>query len=97
MSLCKYANIFGAPGTGAHAYRIANTAVVDVVATALLAYITQLALQRAGKEVSYWWILLAWLVVGEVFHYAFCVPTSWQVALGLAPSPSSGLQQLKAE
>jgi hypothetical protein len=85
MSLCKYANLFGAPGTGAHSLRIANTAVVDVVATALLAYVTQLALQRAGKQVNYWVILLTWIVVGEALHYIFCVPTSWQVAVGLAP------------
>lgn len=90
MSLCRYADLFGKPGTGAHSLRIANTAVIDLAATALLAYVTYVVLRRVGNEVNYWVILLAWIVVGEALHYAFCVPTSWQVALGLAPSPGSG-------
>ena len=30
MSLCQYKDIFGKPGEGAHSYRVANVAVVDV-------------------------------------------------------------------
>ena len=33
MTLCKYANIFGAPNTGSHKYRIFNIAIIDVIAT----------------------------------------------------------------
>jgi len=86
MSLCKYANIFGAPGTGAHSWRVANTAIVDLAATVLLAYVTKLALDKLRPESaphSFWVILLVWLVIGEVSHYAFCVQTGWLSALGV--------------
>jgi len=33
MSLSKYKNILGEPGKGIHSYRIANLAIVDILAT----------------------------------------------------------------
>ena len=39
MNLCKYKNMFGAPNTGAHKYRFLNIAIVDVLATVIVAYI----------------------------------------------------------
>ncbi len=37
-SLCKYSEIFGAPRTGAHAYRVFDLAIVDIVFTLLGAF-----------------------------------------------------------
>jgi uncharacterized protein YjbI with pentapeptide repeats len=33
MNLCRYRNVFGAPGEGVHSYRFLNIAVIDVVFT----------------------------------------------------------------
>jgi len=80
MSLCQFKDVFGKPGTGAHAWKIANTPVVDFVATVALAYVVR---QIWWPETELCKVLLICLVIGEVFHYAFCVPTAWQVSLGL--------------
>lgn len=69
-------NTFGAPRTGAHAYRIADTAVIDVAATAALAYVLPL-------HATYAYSLLSWLVVGEVVHWAVGVRTAWLEGVGL--------------
>jgi hypothetical protein len=39
MELCKYKDMFGKPGEGAHSYRILNIAIVDVIALLFVAYI----------------------------------------------------------
>ena len=39
MDLCKYKNILGVPGEGAHSYIIFNIAVVDVGLTVVAAYV----------------------------------------------------------
>ena len=39
MSLCKYKDIFGKVGEGAHSVRFFNFAVVDTFLTFVLAYI----------------------------------------------------------
>ena len=39
MSLCKYKDIFGKVGEGAHSVRFFNFAVVDTLLTLVLAYI----------------------------------------------------------
>lgn len=76
---CKYANFFGAPGTGAHAYRIFNVAIVDLLMTIL-----------AAKLVAWYWAVsflkttLAFLALGVFFHYIFCVKTTFNTFLGLA-------------
>jgi len=38
LNLCKYKDIFGKPGSGAHKYRFLNIAIVDVLFTILFAY-----------------------------------------------------------
>ena len=78
-SLCAYKNIFGAPNTGLHAYRIFNLAIVDIVLTLIVAMI-----------ISAWYGGLFWKSAGILFlssiffHWLFCVPTTVTVALGLA-------------
>jgi accessory gene regulator protein AgrB len=39
MDLCKYKNMFGKPGEGAHSFRIFNIAIIDVLLTILLAFV----------------------------------------------------------
>jgi len=67
---CPYANMFGAPNTGVHSYRIADIAIVDVVLTILGAY----ALSFYTK--SFWWTLMACFGAGIVLHRLFCVRTT---------------------
>ena len=37
--MCYYKNIFGAPGTGIHSYRILNIAIFDVLFTIIGAFL----------------------------------------------------------
>ena len=39
MSQTKLANVFGEPGTGWHAIRVADIAIVDVASTVALAFV----------------------------------------------------------
>jgi hypothetical protein len=69
--LCKYQNIFGSPGTGAHAYRFLNVAVVDVVGTVVIGW--GLA---AVAGWSVWRTICVLFLLGIVFHRLFCVRTT---------------------
>ena len=68
---CQYANLFGAPNTGPHSYRIANIAIVDagltVLVAAMIAYFT---------KYSFVWTLLGLFVLGIFLHRLFCVRTT---------------------
>jgi len=70
MNLCKYRNIFGAPNTGVHSYRIFGLAFVDLAATLAAAYLIHL-----GTGYSYWKVAGAMVVLGVVVHRLFCVRT----------------------
>ena len=76
MSLCKYANIFGAPGQGPHATRFLGVAVVDVVFTvigaAIIAYFT---------KVPFLYVAFAVFLLGIVLHRLFCVRTTVDIWL----------------
>jgi len=65
MDLCQYRNIFGEPGTGAHSYRIANIAVIDVAFTVILALFFKNPLQ----------VFVLLMLLSIVVHKAFCVKT----------------------
>lgn len=69
--LCKYKDVFGKPNTGAHRYRIADIAIVDVLATVVVAYFISRWLQY-----SFSYILVAMFALGIVAHRAFCVRTT---------------------
>ena len=68
---CAYANLFGAPDTGLHRYRIANIAVVDTAVTVLLALIIAYVTRR-----PFGWVLLGLFVLGIFIHRLFCVRTT---------------------
>ena len=71
LDLCRYKDIFGRPREGAHAYRLFDIAVVDVVATVLLAFIISRAF-----SLSFWKSLVVLFLIGIVSHRAFCVRTT---------------------
>ena len=78
MDLCQYQNIFGVPWTGAHAYRIFNIAIVDVILTILGAYLLSYYF-----EWNFWYTLIVLYLVGIFLHWLFCVRTSVNLFLGL--------------
>jgi uncharacterized membrane protein len=71
MSLCKYKDIFGNPGKGAHSYRFMGIAVVDVVATLLLAFLISYFAKYKFIHVC---IIL--FILGIIAHRLFCVRTT---------------------
>ena len=71
MDLCKYKDIFGAPNTGSHRYRIFNIAIVDVGATLLVGYIISKTFNYDLKKV-----LVILFLLGIVAHRLFCVRTT---------------------
>ncbi len=70
MNLCKYRNIFGAPNTGVHSYRIFGLAFVDLALTLALAYLIHL-----GTAYSFWKVAVVLVALGVVTHRLFCVQT----------------------
>ena len=71
MSLCKYKDIFGKVGEGAHSVRFFNFAVVDTFLTFVAAYIINYYLKSNVYLIFFILILLS-----IVIHRAFCVETT---------------------
>lgn len=71
MTLCAYKDMFGKPGTGVHAYRLFDVAVVDVVMTIVFGYLAAMALGLTA-----WKVILALFILGIVLHRLFCVRTT---------------------
>jgi len=71
MSLCKYKDIFGKPGTGVHSYRFMNIALVDVAVTLLAAFLISYFTKYKLLNVS---IIL--FILGIILHRLFCVRTT---------------------
>jgi hypothetical protein len=71
VDLCKYKNMFGEPGTGAHSYRFFNIAVVDVILTVLAAYFFSWL-----TKYSFFYSLVTFFILGIIAHRAFCVRTT---------------------
>jgi len=68
----KYKNAFGVPNTGAHSYRVFNMAIVDILATLLVAYLLVRFISPGAKL----YIVFIWLfIIGQVFHLLFGVDT----------------------
>ena len=76
MSLCKYKDIFGKPSEGAHSYRIANVAVVDVGVTVIGAYL----IAKLFKW-NFLKTLLVLFILGIIAHKVFCVKTTVDKAI----------------
>ena len=85
---CPWKDIFGAPRTGAHAWRLGDVAVVDTALTFVLAF----ALQKIFfKNFSFLKILVVTFIVGEILHWAFCVDTKVIQMLNSVLSSSKSL------
>ena len=69
--LCQYKDLFGKVGEGAHSYRIANLAIVDVLLTILGAYLIHLS---TGYRFAY--TLIGFFLLGILLHHLFCVRTT---------------------
>lgn len=82
MSSCPYKHIFGIPNQGPHSHRIYGYALVDTLATVLLALITMFF-----TEYSFIVAFLMWFVLGELLHYAFGVQTAVLTNLGIKACP----------
>jgi hypothetical protein len=69
--LCEYKDIFGVPNEGMHKYRIFDIAIVDTISTIAIAYLIHYKF-----ETNFLLTLLIIFIVGEIFHYIFCVETT---------------------
>ena len=67
---CKYKDMFGKPGEGAHATRIANIAIIDVALTILMGWIIGYIFNLNKVFV----IVIAFMI-GIIAHRLFCVRT----------------------
>lgn len=78
---CPYKNIFGAPGTGVHRWRIPilNIALVDTAMTVLLAF----GIFKTFNFKSFWFVMLWTFIVGEIFHWLACTRSQVIKFLGL--------------
>ena len=69
---CKYKNILGEVGKGAHSIRIFNIAIVDVILTVVGAYLISLKI----KKYNFTEILVFVFILGIILHRLFCVRTT---------------------
>jgi hypothetical protein len=78
---CPYKDIFGAPGTGVHRWRIPilNIALVDTLMTVLLAF----GIFKIFNFKSFWIVMLWTFIVGEISHWLACTRTQVIKFLGL--------------
>ena len=71
MTLCKYKDVFGRPKEGAHATRVFDLAIVDVVLTLVVATAVSMYF-----HLPLWQCALGLFALGIVAHRAFCVRTT---------------------
>lgn len=70
--LCKYKNMFGKVGEGAHSIRLFDVAVVDV----LLTIIVSIIINYAFPKYRLVYILGSLFIMGMILHRIFCVRTT---------------------
>lgn len=75
---CKYANILGVPGKGAHSIRFAGFAIVDIALTVVLAIITAL-ITKTSVIIN----IVVWFAFGEILHYVFGTQTAFLTFFGI--------------
>jgi len=68
---CEYKNMFGKAREGVHSYRFLNIAVVDTIATIIIAYLI-----HAFTKVNFFLVLLLLFLLGIISHRLFCVRTT---------------------
>jgi hypothetical protein len=70
--LCRYKDLLGKVGEGAHSYRIANIAIVDVIMTIVAAFV----LHFVYPMYSVLSIAIVLFLLGIILHRIFCVRTT---------------------
>lgn len=70
---CEYKDIFGKVGEGVHSYRIFNIAVVDVIATIIVAYLLKIFV---FPKRSFLKLTIILFLLGIILHRLFCVKTT---------------------
>jgi hypothetical protein len=70
--LCKYKNIFGKVGQGAHSIRLFDVAVVDVLMTVIVSMVINYFYPRYRLI----YILGSLFIAGIILHRIFCVRTT---------------------
>ncbi len=83
---CSYKNIFGEPGKGFHATRVFGLAAYDVLGLLLLNWAISYYYQM-----DFFPLLCILILLTIIIHYLFCVPTAFNVAIGLADDPAKQL------
>ena len=73
-TLSQYKDIFGKPGEGAHSYRIANIAVVDVIATLFVALL--ITFVTSGGFITFLLVSAILFILGIILHHVFSVRTT---------------------
>lgn len=70
---CEYKDIFGKVGEGVHSYRIFNIAIVDVIATIIMAYLLKIFV---FPKRSFLKLTIILFLLGIILHRLFCVKTT---------------------
>jgi uncharacterized membrane protein len=76
MSLCKYKDALGVPGTGVHSFRFFGVAIADVIMTIIGGYLIARAF-----NISAIYTIIALFLLGIFLHRLFCVRTTIDKAL----------------
>ena len=77
-SKCPFANVLGVPGQGVHSLRIGRYAFADILLTVIAAYFT-----TRFVKISFLASLIAWFILGEIFHVTYGVQTAFLTAIGV--------------
>lgn len=70
---CEYKDIFGKVGEGVHSYRVFNIAIVDVIATIIMAYLLKIFI---FPKRSFLKLTIILFLLGIILHRLFCVKTT---------------------
>ena len=70
---CKYSEIFGKTGEGAHSFRILDVAIIDVIFTIVGAYVIH---RLVLPQYPFLFVLIMLFALGIVMHRLFCVRTT---------------------
>jgi hypothetical protein len=78
---CKYSNLFGEPGKGAHALRAGGLAVVDLLATGGLAFLVSRYGCGRTDLLAFVLVFIILMLVAVLVHEMFCVNTRLNAAI----------------